>query len=131
MGFSCEICSLCPTSDQREVRPGAVDSSESQCSIKLESQPPCQGAGRGRGAAQFTKPISPSPKTAVSAKLSGTKYLVAAKWVEAGTQTMPLPALLNLFSTVGPKGVHVSGPAPSPPAGWLPGQSLVTLSEVI
>lgn len=59
------------------------------------------------------------------ARSQGREYLVAAaKWVEAGTQAMPRPALLNLFSTVGPKDVHVSGSAPSPPTGWPPSLSL-------
>lgn len=49
---------------------------------------------------------------------------MTVKWVKAGTQTMSLPALLNLFSTVGPKDVHVSGSAPSSPTGWPSGLSL-------
>lgn len=109
------------------MRLEAVNNPEARCSIKLESQATCQGAGKGRGADQFTKPVFSFPKDRCKwGAPRGCEYLVmTVKWVKAGTQTMPLPALLNVFSTVGPKDVHVSGPAPSPPPGWPPGLSLV------
>lgn len=46
---------------------------------------------------------------------------MAAKWAEADNAP---PSPLELFSTVGPKDVHVSGSAPSPPTGWPLGLSL-------
>lgn len=129
VGLSCEICFLSPTSDQCEVRPGAVNNPEVRCPIKLESQATCQGAGVGDGVgwvllsaqSSFSSPTDSCKWQAPR----GHEYLMAAaKWVEAGTQTMPLSALLNLFSTVGPNDVHVSGSAPSLPTGWPPGLSL-------
>jgi hypothetical protein len=117
---------MCPTSDQREVRPGAFKNPEAQCPIKLESQATCQGAGGvGWVLLSAQSPFSSSTDSCKWQAPRGHEYLVvAAKWVEAGTQTMPLPALLNLFSTVGPNNVHASGSAPSPPTGWPPGLSL-------
>lgn len=97
VGWSYENCFLCQTSEQSEARPGAVNSPEALCSIKLESQATCQGSGRGRGTAQL------SLKTVVNGKLWGP-------WISCGgsqgggggdSGNVP-PSLLVLFLHWGP-----------------------------